>query len=144
MPTTILDNETYEQARHRRFTEEAKAIEKMQQDEIIRMARELATRHGIRMCDEDGDTHGEELYCVGVDDIVEIIKQVAAGERASYRCDEMEEQIESLMQDLSHAVIAERKRCAKACYLRAASWKDNAARAAKLCGDAITAMGDMK
>lgn len=38
MPTTILDGETYEQARHRRFTEEAKVIEKMQQDEIIRMA----------------------------------------------------------------------------------------------------------
>ena len=40
MPTTILDGETYEQARHRRFTEEAKVIEKIQQDEIIRMARE--------------------------------------------------------------------------------------------------------
>lgn len=40
MPTTILDGETYEQARHRRFTEEAKVIEKMQQDEIIRMAKE--------------------------------------------------------------------------------------------------------
>ena len=39
MPTTILDGETYEQALHRRFTEEAKVIEKMQQDEIIRMAR---------------------------------------------------------------------------------------------------------
>ena len=38
MPTTILDGETYEQALHRRFTEEAKVIEKMQQDEIIRMA----------------------------------------------------------------------------------------------------------
>ena len=42
------------------------------------------------------------------------------------------------------AVLAERKRCAEACYLRANSWKDNAARAAKLCGDAITAMGDTK
>jgi len=40
------------------------------------------------------------------------------------------------------AVLAERKRCAEACYLRAQSWKDNAARAAKLCGDAITSMGD--
>lgn len=39
------------------------------------------------------------------------------------------------------AVLAERKRCADACYIRASSWKDNAARAAKLCGDAITAMG---
>ena len=37
-----------------------------------------------------------------------------------------------------------RKECAEGCYLRADNWKDNAARAAKLCGDAITAMGDMK
>ena len=81
MPTTILDGETYEQARHRRFTEEAKVIEKIQQDEIIRMARELVKTHGLRMCDEDGNTHGEELYCVGVEDIAEIIKQVAAHER---------------------------------------------------------------
>ena len=81
MPTTILDGETYEQARHRRFTEEAKVIEKIQQDEIIRMARELATRYGSRMCDEDGDTHGEELYCVGVEDIAEIIKQAVSHER---------------------------------------------------------------
>lgn len=53
----------------------------MTQDDIIRMARELAMRHGTRMCDEDGETHGEELYCVGVEDIAEIIKQVAAHER---------------------------------------------------------------
>lgn len=37
-----------------------------------------------------------------------------------------------------------RKECAEACYLRANSWKDNAARAAKLCGDAITSMGNTK
>ena len=53
----------------------------MTQDDIIRMARELAMRYGTRMCDEDGETHGEELYCVGVEDIAEIIKQVAAHER---------------------------------------------------------------
>jgi hypothetical protein len=53
----------------------------MENEDIIRMALELATRHGIRMCDENGDTHGEELYCVGLDDIAEIIKQVAAAER---------------------------------------------------------------
>ena len=90
MPTTILDGETYEQARHRRFTEEAKVIEKIQQDEIIRMARELATRYGSRMCDEDGDTHGEELYCVGVEDIAEIIKQAVSHEREACAkvCDE--------------------------------------------------------
>lgn len=45
------------------------------------MARELAKQFGTRMCDENGDTHGEELYCVGVDDIVDIIKQIAATER---------------------------------------------------------------
>ncbi|MGI9141554.1 MAG: hypothetical protein ACR2IJ_00030 [Fluviibacter sp.] len=27
--------------------------------------------------------------------------------------------------------------CAQACYTRAAHWKDNAAKAARLCGDAI-------
>lgn len=53
----------------------------MTQDEIIRMARELVNTHGVRMCDEDGETNGEELYCVGVEDIAEIIKQVAAHER---------------------------------------------------------------
>ena len=36
----------------------------------------------------------------------------------------------------------QRKKDADACYTRAANWKDNAARAAKLCGDAITAMGE--
>lgn len=53
----------------------------MTQDEISRMARELVTKHGTRLCDEDGETHGYELYCVGIDDIAEIIKQVAAHER---------------------------------------------------------------
>lgn len=53
----------------------------MTQDEIISMARELATRHGTRMCDEDGETHGEELYCVDVDEVAEIIKRAAAHER---------------------------------------------------------------
>lgn len=62
----------------------------MTQDEIIRMARELVTRHGIRMCDEDGETHGEELYCVCVEDIAEIIKHAAAHEREACAnvCDE--------------------------------------------------------
>lgn len=53
----------------------------MTQDEIIRMALELAARHGSRMCDENGETYGEELYCVGIEDVAEIIKQVAAHER---------------------------------------------------------------
>ena len=37
------------------------------------------------------------------------------------------------------AVLLERQRCAQACYTRADHWKDNAAKAAKLCGDAIMA-----
>lgn len=43
-------------------------------DELIQKARELAQRFGTRMCDEEGDTHGEELYCMGLDDIIDIIK----------------------------------------------------------------------
>jgi hypothetical protein len=49
----------------------------MTQDEIIEMAREIATTLGSRMCDENGDTHGEELYCMGFDDIVDAVKLVA-------------------------------------------------------------------
>ena len=55
----------------------------MTQDEIIEIdeARNLAVTFGTRMCDENGDAHGEELYCVGIDDIRDIIKLVAAKER---------------------------------------------------------------
>ncbi len=53
----------------------------MTQDEIIEMARHIATTLGSRMCDENGDTHGEELYCMAFDDIVDSIKLVAAKER---------------------------------------------------------------
>jgi hypothetical protein len=35
-------------------------------------ARELANQFGSRMCDENGDTHGEELYCFSLDDIIAI------------------------------------------------------------------------
>lgn len=54
----------------------------MTQDEIseIDEARNIAVTFGTRMCDEHGDTHGEELYCVGIDDIRAIIKLVAAKE----------------------------------------------------------------
>jgi len=45
----------------------------MTQEEIDK-ARELANRFGVRMCDENGDTHGEELYCLGLEDILEIYK----------------------------------------------------------------------
>ncbi len=53
----------------------------MTQDEIIELARHIATTLGSRMCDENGDTHGEELYCMAFDDIVDSIKLVAAKER---------------------------------------------------------------
>ena len=53
----------------------------MTQDEIIEMAKHIATTFGLRMCDENGDTHGEELYAIGIDDIVDTIKLVAAKER---------------------------------------------------------------
>ena len=53
----------------------------MTKDEIIEMARHIANTFGTRMCDENGDTHGEELYAMGIDDIVETIKLVAAKER---------------------------------------------------------------
>ena len=53
----------------------------MTQDEIIEMAKHIANTFGTRMCDEQGETHGEELYAMGIDDIVQTIKLVAAQER---------------------------------------------------------------
>lgn len=55
----------------------------MTQNEIIEIdeARNIAVTFGTRMCDEHGDAHGEELYCVGIDDIRDIVKLVAAKER---------------------------------------------------------------
>jgi len=41
-------------------------------------ARELAQRFGVRMCDENGNTHGEELYCLGLDDIIDMIDMTKA------------------------------------------------------------------
>lgn len=49
----------------------------MTQDEIVEMARHISKVLGSRMCDENGDTHGEELYCMAFDDIVDAIKLVA-------------------------------------------------------------------
>ena len=57
----------------------------MTQDEIIAMARHIADTFGTRMCDENNDTHGYELYAMGMDDIVETIKLVAAKATASER-----------------------------------------------------------
>jgi len=45
----------------------------MTQDE----AREIANQFGSRMCDENGETHGEELYCFSLEDIIEIKKALA-------------------------------------------------------------------
>ena len=50
-------------------------------DEVLKMARHIANTFGTRMCDENGDTHGEELYAMGIDDIVNSVKLVAAAER---------------------------------------------------------------
>ena len=44
-------------------------------------ARELAKRFGVRMCDENGNTHNEELYCIGLDDIMEMAKALAQPEQ---------------------------------------------------------------
>jgi len=47
-------------------------------DEELNLAEKMAKRYGVRMCDENGDTHGEELYCVGIDDIADIIREALA------------------------------------------------------------------
>jgi len=47
-------------------------------DEELNLAEAMAKRHGVLMCDENGDTHGEELYCVGIDDIADIIREALA------------------------------------------------------------------
>jgi len=44
-------------------------------------ARELAQRFGVRMCDENGMTHGEELYCLGLDDIISMKEALAKQEQ---------------------------------------------------------------
>ena len=62
----------------------------MTQEEIISMAKEITQQFGVRMTDEYGETHGEELYCMGIDDIVEAIKLIAAHEREA--CAEAEKQ----------------------------------------------------
>ena len=46
--------------------------------EALKLAEKMAKRHGVRMCDENGDTHGEELYCVGIEDIADIIREALA------------------------------------------------------------------
>jgi hypothetical protein len=51
-------------------------------------ARELA-QFGSRMCDENGDRHGEELYCFSLDDIIaikEALTQPAQEQNFCPRC----------------------------------------------------------
>lgn len=55
-------------------------------DEELNQAEKMAKRHGVRLCDENGDTHGEELYCVGIDDIADIIREALA-EQSKCACD---------------------------------------------------------
>ena len=40
-------------------------------------AREFANQFGSRMCDENGETHGEELYCFSLDDIIALNEALA-------------------------------------------------------------------
>jgi hypothetical protein len=50
-------------------------------EDIIRMARQIADTFGSRMCDENGETYGEELYAMSLADIEEAAGLVAAAER---------------------------------------------------------------
>ena len=84
----------------------------MKQDEIIEMARHIASTFGTRMCDENGDTHGEELYAMGLDDIVDTIKLVAAKEREKLKNVAL---FDRWYQELDIAVLSEREACAKVC-----------------------------
>ena len=40
------------------------------------MALEIASKFASRMCDEYGETHGEYLFCMSIDDISHAIKLV--------------------------------------------------------------------
>jgi hypothetical protein len=52
-------------------------------------ARELANQFGTRMCDENGETHGEELYCFDLDDIIALKEALAQPEQepVAYLCE---------------------------------------------------------
>ena len=105
MPTTILDGETYEQARHRRFTEEAKVIEKIQQDEIIRMAREVDAITGLI---------GRWIF-LDAAHLERFADLVAAHEREKFlkKLDGVSEKV--IYETIKEAVLAEREACAKVC-----------------------------
>jgi hypothetical protein len=82
----------------------------MTQD-IIEMARHIAKTFGSRMCDENGDTHGEELYAIGIDDIIETIKLVAEAAASKER----KEFAVHAVDIARRAVAEEREACAKVC-----------------------------
>ena len=68
----------------------------MTQDE----ARELASQFGTRMCDENGDTHGEELYCFDLDDIIAIKEALA--EHAMQEVQRLGQEIEQKIGCVNH------------------------------------------
>ena len=82
----------------------------MTPEEIIEMARHIATTLGSRMCDENGDTHGEELYAMGIDDIVDTIKLVAEKEREACAevCDDIhaEHEVKGVFSTYAEAIRA--------------------------------------
>jgi hypothetical protein len=49
-------------------------------------ARELANKFGSRMCDENGDTHNQELYCFDLDDIIALKEALAQPEQEPVAC----------------------------------------------------------
>ena len=150
MPTTILDGETYEQARHRRFTEEAKVIEKIQQDEIIRMALEACAPNQTFNSDEEWVKRFAALVAEPwietskalAKEIIELKKQAEQEpvawdlaekvrrdlDRKSCPDAYMRIAMESIVKhyaapaSVEAAVLAEREACAKVCDEEAKSW----------------------
>ena len=55
----------------------------MTREEIIKLAEQVKNTFGSRMCDENGETHGEELYCLSLADIEDAVEFVAEAERES-------------------------------------------------------------
>ena len=68
----------------------------MTEEDITRMARSIADTFCCRMCDENGETHGEELYVLSFEDIEEAVKLITTLVRSDEReacakvCDDLE------------------------------------------------------
>jgi len=94
----------------------------MTREEIIRMARQIADTLGSRMCDEDGETHGEELYAMSLADIEDAVELVAEAKNVEHK-EAMRLDIHSCGPTCKRyacvatreAVAAEREACAKVC-----------------------------